>query len=150
MSFPSITEIMGIVILAVQRSMAYIQRIWISYWQQRVFGDEGVIMPDSVLRSKHKNKDEATSSWISSLLHCLKKIVYVNESVMTSPVTRRYCRDRGMSPARNSDEDSGACDESTTDSWKNMPRRTPANNNGKCGHVRNGSRSANNNGKRFV
>ncbi|GKB08444.1 hypothetical protein Tco_0836728 [Tanacetum coccineum] len=93
----------------------------------------------NIFRSKHKNEDDATSSWISSILHRRKKTVHVDVSVVTAPVTRRYCRDRGMSPARNSDEEGGVCDELTTESWKNTPRRTPANNNGKRGHVRNGS-----------
>lgn len=90
----------------------------------------------NIFRSRHKNEDDhatSSSSWISSILHRRKKTVHVDEPVVTAPVRRQYCRDRGMSPARNSDEEGGACDEST-ESWKNTPRRM-----GRRGHARNGS-----------
>ncbi|PWA55329.1 hypothetical protein CTI12_AA426110 [Artemisia annua] len=73
-------------------------------------------------RSRHKTEDDdatSSSSWISSILHRRKKTVHVEEPVVTAPVRRQYCRDRGMSPARNSDDEGGACDEP----WKNTPRR---------------------------
>ncbi|XP_071718705.1 uncharacterized protein [Rutidosis leptorrhynchoides] len=65
------------------------------------------------------------------------------ESTVTGagrPVRRNYCRDRGMSPVRNSDVAGEDIDElskgyESTESWKNTPRRTPARRGG--GHVRN-------------
>ncbi|KAL7618044.1 hypothetical protein Lser_V15G03134 [Lactuca serriola] len=100
----------------------------------------------------------SSSSWFSSIVqgggrNRRKQPVYVDESQVTSGsgvVRRQYCRDRGMSPVRNSDCDGGNEDdlfdvtsgyESRPESWKNTPRRTPAHPDGRrgggAGHVRN-------------
>ncbi|KAK9068794.1 hypothetical protein SSX86_012910 [Deinandra increscens subsp. villosa] len=69
-----------------------------------------------------------------------KQPVYIDESTVTGGFRRQYCRDRGMSPVRSSDVDGADVEElnnSTTESWKNTPRRTPARRGGGGGHVRN-------------
>ncbi|KAK1426449.1 hypothetical protein QVD17_15121 [Tagetes erecta] len=75
----------------------------------------------SIVRNRHRRKQSQSES------------VYVDESTVS--VRRHICRDRGMSPARNSDVDeSNNVDQyesvdsiyESTYSWKNTPRRTPA------------------------
>ncbi|KAL8214159.1 hypothetical protein R6Q57_003608 [Mikania cordata] len=63
-------------------------------------------------------------------------------AVARGAVRRQHCRDRGMSPVRNSDVDGGdefinaTREYESTESWKNTPRRTPARRGG-GGHRRN-------------
>ncbi|KAL4561420.1 hypothetical protein LXL04_033586 [Taraxacum kok-saghyz] len=97
----------------------------------------------------------SSPSWFSSIIpggrNRRKQPVYVDESPVTSAsgvVRRQYCRDRGMSPVRNSDaagenEDDLFDATSGYESWKNTPRRTPAHPDVRrgggagAGHVRN-------------
>ncbi|XP_076951611.1 uncharacterized protein LOC143625029 [Bidens hawaiensis] len=82
-------------------------------------------------------------SWFSTVVRGRrrrKQPVCVDKSTVTTggPVRRPYCRDRGMSPVRNSDAadvDEDVDEFESAGSWKNTPRRTPARGGG--GHRRN-------------
>lgn len=112
----------------------------------------------NIFRSRNRNSDPTASdsayressgggnatsspSWFSNIIsggrHRKKQTVCIDESTVTDvagPVRRRYCRDRGMSPARNSDVANGDANDElrnatsgydSTESWKNTPRQTP-------------------------
>lgn len=111
---------------------------------------------DSAYRESYGGGNATSStSWFSSIYNGRRRrnpsvnvdestvnVTGPDESTVTGrrPVRRNYCRDRGMSPVRNSDVAGQDVDElskdyESTESVKNTPRRTPARRGG--GHVRN-------------
>lgn len=96
---------------------------------------------DSTFREQCGGGNATSSpSWFSNIIHGgryrKKQPVYVDESSVTAAggvVRRQHCRDRGMSPVRNSDGAGGDEDElydatsgyESTESMKKTPRRTP-------------------------
>ncbi|KAI3743024.1 hypothetical protein L1987_60725 [Smallanthus sonchifolius] len=84
------------------------------------------------------------SSIVHGRRHRRKQPDSVDESTVSAAgggaVRRQACRDRGMSPVRNSDVDelnNAASEYESTESWRNTPRRTPARRGGGGGHARN-------------